>query len=146
MIRQKGASANANTTLQPTARSLQKYPAAKYAENPQQKAPSDEFSTAKSSKLRFGFFINSLLGLKFLYLLNKHQSSAQAKTANAAAKIAAFGVSSIGKICQNQSRRPPTKPNQSKMPPAKQARKPPAKRADISPPYEIIPLLCTHRS
>ena len=77
-----------------------KYPATKYAENPQQKAPSDEFSTAKSSKLRFGFFINSLLGLKFLYLLNKYQSSAQSKIANIATKAAILSTLSKGKTAK----------------------------------------------
>lgn len=76
------------------------YPAAKYAQNPQPKAPSDKFSTEKSSKLRFGFFTNSLLSLKFLYLLNKYQSSKQAKIANIAIKTAILSAPSKGKTAK----------------------------------------------
>ena len=64
------------------------------------KAPSDKFSTAKSSKLRFGFFTKSLLGLKFLYLLSRYQSSAQAKIANIAAKTAILSAPSKGKTAK----------------------------------------------
>jgi len=76
-----------------------------------------------------------LLGLKFLYFLNKYQNSAQAKIANVAAKIAEFGVSSIGKTCQNQSRRLPNK--QENRPLSEQMSRRPMK---------FIFLLCTHRS
>jgi hypothetical protein len=38
-----------------------------------------------------------LLGLKFLYLLNKYQNSTQAKIANAAAKTAILGAPPKGK-------------------------------------------------
>ena len=67
-----------------------------------------------------------MLGLKFLYLLSRYQSSAEAKIANVVAKSGAFDMSSIGKTCQK-----------SKPPPTNQARKLSAKRASISPFCEI---------
>ena len=51
-------------------------------------------------KVRFGSLTKSLLGLKFLYLLNKYQSGVQSKIANIATKTAILSAPSKGKTAK----------------------------------------------